>query len=106
MATREYPSIPKVPASHPLYHAVEAINKLLLGRGNNIGTFDLAADPNTTTTVLNNRFESTMVVNLTPMTEAAATSQWRVTSRSTGSFVVTHLPITSGTATFMYEFRG
>lgn len=107
MSARELPLIarPTDPKDAFGTRISEAINKLLVGRGNNVGTFDLAASPATTTTVLNNRFESEMTVSLTPMTLAAATSDWYVSARASGSFTITHVPVLS-TATFTYSFRG
>lgn len=104
---REYPTVPKPTEPRYAYIArvVEAVNKLLVGRGNNIGTFNLAASPATTTTVLNNRVESGMTILLTPTTSAASTCDYYVSAVAKGSFTVTHLACLT-TASFAYEYRG
>lgn len=89
-----------------LLKIIDAINAMLKGRGNSIGTFTtIASGVATTTVVTDNRFESGMTIDLMPMDVTASTCDWYISSRGTGTFTVTHLPTVSP-ATFTYSFRG
>lgn len=103
--SREYPAVPLPTNAGWARRIVDTINALLVGRGNNVGTFSLAASPATTTTVLNNRVQSGMTIILTPTNAPASTCDWYVSDVTTGAFTVTHLASLT-TATFNYEFRG
>ena len=83
------------------------INEMLKGRANNAGSFTLAAGA-TTTTVIDPAFESVMVPIpvATTATAAAAMTVLRVTTRSNGSFVLTHNNTADVDRTFLYVRMG
>ncbi len=89
-------------AQHRLVMAT-TINELLKGRANNAGTLTLA-DGTTTTTVLDNQFQSDMVPLLIPTTAnaAAALATTYLTARDNGSFELTHDNDASTDRTFLY----
>lgn len=83
------------------------VNKLASGRANNASSFTLAAGV-TSTTVTDPAFESSMVPAFTPITANAATAvaTTYVSSRSKGSFVVTHANNAQTDRTFIYTKWG
>lgn len=85
----------------------DTINQIMRGRANNTGTFTLAAGA-TTTTVTDPAFQSSMVPLWTPTTATAATALTKVyvSSRSKGSFVVTHDNTADTDRTFIYSRWG
>lgn len=89
------------------YVLARTINELLKGRANNTGTVTLTAGT-TTTTVTNNVFQSTSVPVLMPTTAnaAGALATTYVSSRTTGSFVLTHANAGSTDRSFLYLFWG
>ena len=106
-------SLPLVPITGPetrswLYVLARAINALIQGRSNAIGTFTLAVAPATTTTVTNNLFEPSMVPVFAPTTASAAlaTTAVYVSARADGSFTLTHDASASAGRTFIYTFHG
>lgn len=83
------------------------INELLKGRDNSIGTFTLAAGV-TTTVVTDNLFQSEQIPVWTPVTAnaAAALTNVYVSSRTNGSFTLTHSSAATTDRTFYYVRRG
>lgn len=81
----------------------ETLNKVISGRANNVGTLTLTAGT-TTTTVLDNQFESGMVPVLiaTTANAAAATANVYVSARANGSFTLTHSNTATLDRTFLY----
>ncbi len=81
--------------------------EMLKGRDNSVGTFTLTANA-TETTVTDNLFSSDMVPIWMPTTATAATAMTnvRVTTRSNGSFVLTHSNTADVDKTFLYSRRG
>lgn len=81
----------------------ETLNKVISGRANNVGTLTLAAGT-TTTTVLDNQFESGMVPVLIAATANAATATGNVyvSARANGSFTLTHANNAQVDRTFLY----
>lgn len=81
----------------------ETLNEVLKGRGNNIGTFTLAANV-TTTIVEDNLFESGQVVVWMPTTAnaAGAMTNLYVSARAKGSFTLTHANAATTDRTFAY----
>lgn len=84
-----------------------AILELLKGRDNSVSSFTLTANA-TTTTVTDNLFQSDMmpIWTATTLTAAVALASLRVTSRTNGSFVVTHANTADVDKTFLYSRRG
>lgn len=85
------------------YTLATAINQLLKGRSNNTGQVTLTPGA-TTTTVVDNQFNSDMVPLLMPTTAnaAAALATTYVSARSKGSFTLTHANTGSADRTFLY----
>ena len=79
------------------------VNEMMKGRANNASSFTLTAGA-TTTTVTDPAFESSMVPVLVPTTAtaAAAVTSLYVSTRSNGSFVVTHDNTADIDRTFLY----
>lgn len=84
-----------------------AINAMLNGRSNAIGTFTLE-DGATETDVLDNRFESGMVPVWVPTTAnaAAAMDVMYLSDRVKGGFTVTHNNTADTDRTFLYVRAG
>jgi len=80
-----------LPVNIHLWNLTDAINLLQDGRSNAVGTVTLTANT-TTTVVTDNKFESSMVVLLSPLTAnaAAAIATTYVSARTKGSFTLTH----------------
>lgn len=83
----------------------ERVNALLLGKINTTGTVTLSANV-TTTTVTDINAHSNVVPILVPTTANAAAEDWRITSRATGSFVITHANAATTDRTFIYILMG
>lgn len=83
------------------------VNEMLGGRANNSGSFTLTAGA-TTTTVIDPAFQSSMVPVWTPTTSnaASAASTTYLSSRSKGSFVVTHANSGTTDRIFIYQRWG
>lgn len=81
----------------------QTLNEVIKGRANNVGTLTLTAGA-TTTTVLDNLFESAMVPVLiaTTANAAAATANVYVSARANGSFTLTHANTGTTDRTFLY----
>lgn len=80
-----------LPVNIHLWNLTDAINAIIDGRSNAVGSVTLTA--NTTTTVVeDNRFQSEMIPMLCPMTAnaAAAVTTTYVSDRTKGSFTLTH----------------
>lgn len=84
-----------------------AVNALIGGKLDAIGTFTLTANV-TTTTVTDNKFESNQVVIWSPTTANAAAAMTNVylSTRSKGSFVLTHSNTATTDRTFLYVRLG
>lgn len=99
--------IPHVPTVHKdarVRLMAQTVNKMLVGRSNNVGEFSLESGA-TETVVENNLFESEMVPVLVPSTEAAASEPVWIKSRSNGQFTVGHTSDTTE-RTFLYCWIG
>lgn len=83
----------------------ERVNALLLGKVNTTGTVTLSANV-TTTTVTDINAHSGSVPVLVPTTANAAAEDWHITSRATGSFVITHANAATTDRTFIYVLMG
>jgi hypothetical protein len=83
------------------------VESILDGRTRNRGSVTLTANA-ASTTVLDARFQSSQSVVLCPMTAnaAAAVATTYVSSRTTGSFVLTHANNAQVDRTFEYVFIG
>ena len=81
----------------------QAINSLIGGKSDNVGTFTLAAGA-ASTTVTDNRFESNQVPLWMPTTAnaATATANVYVSARAKGSFTLTHANNAQTDRTFLY----
>lgn len=77
------------------------LNLMLKGRSNATGTVTLTAS-DTTTTVSDNLFQSDMVPVLVPTTASAASASPYVSSRTLGSFVLTHDSDAATDRTYLY----
>ena len=79
------------------------VNEILKGRGNQVSTLTLAANV-TTTTVTDNLFAADMVPVLIPTTANAATAlaTTYITTRTNGSFILTHANTATTDRTFLY----
>lgn len=84
-----------------------AVNGLIAGKADVAETFTLTAN-SATTTVTDNKFQSNMVVVWAPTTANAATAMTNVyiSSRSKGSFVLTHTNNAQTDRTFHYIRMG
>jgi len=82
-----------LPVNIHLWNLTDAINSLIDGRSNATGTVTLTANA-ASTTVTDNKFESSMTVLLQPKTANAAaalsTTYIADADKSKGSFVITH----------------
>ena len=103
-------SLPKqqkrdLPVNIHLWNLTDAINLLQEGRSNAVGTVTLTAGA-TSTTVIDNNFESAMVVLLQPTTAnaaaALATTYIADADKSKGTFTITHANAVSVDRTFRY----
>jgi hypothetical protein len=85
----------------------DTINKIMTGRANNASSFTLTANA-ATTTVTDPAFESSMVPVWAPTTAnaATATANVYVSTRSKGSFVLTHANNAQTDRTFLYTRWG
>ena len=90
-----------------LYIISETVNNLIIGRANNTSTFTLASGA-TSTVIVDPAFESSQVPCWTPTTAAAATAMTKVyvSSRSKGTFTVTHDNTADTDRTFIYTRWG
>jgi hypothetical protein len=79
------------------------INEMLKGRGNQTGSFTLTANASTTT-VTDNLFAPDMALSWTPTSANAAAEMptLYVSSRLSGSFVLTHANNAQTDRTFIY----
>lgn len=96
-----------VDSAQQLQRHAESINGLIDGKQDVISTCTLAAGV-TTTTVTDNKFESTMALFFTPTTAnaAGALAGMYVSTRSEGSFVLTHANTATVDRTFLYSRFG
>lgn len=101
-------SIAYIPNRHPdksahLTMIADAVNGLIDGKLNVVGTLTLEANT-TTTTVADNKFESNMVPWLMPSSAngAAALTNVYVSARTKGSFTLTHANNAQTDRTFLY----
>ncbi len=82
-----------IPVTTHLWNLTDAINSLIDGRSNATGTVTLTANA-ASTTVTDNKFESSMAVLLQPKTAnaaaALATTYITDANKSKGSFTITH----------------
>jgi hypothetical protein len=79
----------------------ETMNLMLKGRSNNCGSFTMTAD-STTTTVSDNLFKADQCVYLMPTSANAAAESPYLSSRSEGSFILTHGSTSATDKTFLY----
>jgi hypothetical protein len=81
----------------------QAVNGLINGKSNNVGTFTLTANA-ASTVVSDNLFESNQVVLWSPTTAnaAAALATTYVSARAKGSFTLTHANDAQVDKTFLY----
>lgn len=84
-----------------------AINALIAGKADVVGTFTLAANA-TSTTVSDNKFESNQVVVWAPTTAnaAGAVGGLYLSARAKGSFTLTHANTATTDRTFVYVRLG
>jgi hypothetical protein len=84
-----------------------AVNELLKGRANNVGSVTLTANVTTTTTT-DTRIKTQMKVFLSPKTAnaAAALANVYVSAVADGSFTLTHANAATTDRTFDYVFHG
>lgn len=84
-----------------------AVNALIAGKADVVGTFTLAANV-TTTTVTDNKFESNMAVVWAPTTAnaAGALAGLYLSARAQGSFTLTHANTATTDRTFVYVRLG
>lgn len=89
---------------------VQAVRELWEGRSNAVGTFTLAVDPATTTTVAAPNCGSRSVPLLTPLTANAAAAiaagNVYVSSITQGAFVVTHPASVQTDRDYGYAIQG
>lgn len=83
------------------------INEILKGRANNVGEVTLDASV-TTSTVVDTRIKSQMIVFLVPRTAnaAAALTNVYVSTVADGSFTLTHSSTATTDRTYDYVFHG
>lgn len=105
-------SLQRIPRDHPdekVHRALiaSAVNGLIDGKLDVIGTVTLAASA-TTTTVSDNKFESGMVPLFVPTTSnaAGALSGLYVSARTKGEFTLTHASTATTDRTFLYVRLG
>lgn len=98
-----------IPVNIHLWNLTDRVNVLGDGASNATGEVTLAAGT-TTTTVTDNKFESSMVVVLQPKTAnaaaALATTYITDANKSKGSFVITHANAATLDRTFGYVRLG
>ena len=84
-----------------------AVNALIAGKLDVVGSFTLAANA-TSTTVSDNKFESNMAVVWVPTTAnaAGAVGGLYLSGRSQGSFTLTHANTATTDRTFLYVRLG
>lgn len=84
-----------------------AVNALIAGKLDVVGSFTLAANV-TSTTVSDNKFESNMAVVWVPTTAnaAGAVGGLYLSARAQGSFTLTHANTASTDRTFLYVRLG
>lgn len=84
-----------------------AVNALIAGKLDVVGSFTLAANV-TSTTVSDNKFESNMAVVWVPTTAnaAGAVGGLYLSGRSQGSFTLTHANTATTDRTFLYARLG
>ena len=84
-----------------------AVNALIAGKADVVGTFTLAANV-TTTTVADNKFESNQVVVWAPLTAnaAGALAGLYLSARTQGGFTLTHANTATTDRTFAYVRLG
>lgn len=91
--TRPYQQKRDLPVNIHLWNLTDAVNGLTDGYSNAVGEVTLTAGA-TSTTVTDNRFQSSMEVVLTPKTAnaaaALATTYIATADKAKGTFVVTH----------------
>lgn len=80
-----------IPVNIHLWNLTDRANELADGRSNAVGSVTLTANT-TTTTVTDNKFQSSMYPVLCPLTAnaAAAIGTTYVSARTKGSFTLTH----------------
>lgn len=81
----------------------DTMNQMMRGRANNTGTVTLAAGA-TSTDVIDNQFDSSMVPVLIPTTAtaAAALATTYLSARDNGTFTLTHANTADIDRTFLY----
>jgi hypothetical protein len=88
---------------------IQTINQLNQGNINNTGTVTLTANT-TTTTVTNSKVSASTYINFMPTTANASTElaagTMRVSTRSKGSFIITHANNAQTDRTFTYLHVG
>lgn len=100
----------------PLHHSdtrtlvlniAQTVYEMIKGRDNSVSSVTLTANT-TTTTVTDNLFNSDMMPILMPTTAnaAGAIANTYVSSRTNGSFVLTHANTATTDRTFIYSRRG
>lgn len=96
-----------IPVNIHLWNLTDHVNSLIDGRSNAVGEVTLEAGT-TTTTVTDNKFESSMVVVLMPTTAnaAGAIGTTYVSSRTKGAFTLTHANAATLDRTFAYVRLG
>ena len=85
----------------------KVINNLLIGKLNNTGTLTLGNGA-VSTTVSDARVGPSSVILLMPISATGAISldQWRIATRTDGSFVVTHTSTSTADCTAAYAVLG
>lgn len=83
----------------------ERVNAVIEGKTNAITSVTLTAS-STTTTVQNTLVTSLSVPVLVPTTANAAAENWYISSRTTGSFVITHANAGTTDRTFLVIIFG
>lgn len=81
-----------------------AVNLLIKGNGNNAQQA-LTLTAGTETTVADQRATTTTLPQLIPLNAAAAAITWHISTRASGSFVITH-SAAAGTESFGYVLHG
>ena len=94
-----------LPVNIHLWNLTDAINALIDGRSNAVGTVTLTANA-TSTAVEDNKFQSDMVVVLQPKTAnaaaALATTYITDANKAKGTFTITHANAATLDRTFAY----
>lgn len=111
MTTNTLPDLYKrdIPVNIHLWNLTDRVNALSAGRSNATGEVTLTAGA-TSTTVIDNKFESSMVVLLQPKTANAAaaigTTYITDANKTKGQFVITHANAATVDRTFAYVRLG